>query len=259
MGNLAVAVLLVMTTSAFAKEAKTKPRAAAKVDISSAAAGTALTEYAASTSPLTLEQIGLRFAETDAKIETLKASFRQSVRMEGSDVVQTVEGDVLFKKPDLLRLTHRIPEPQTIVSDGTYLWVYRNSTNQVIQTRLEAWRKSEPLAQGLLDFGKSADMLSRYDTSLTTVSAPGADGHRIFTLTLKPKAEDKKKGEDSDFVLTLRASTKDFFPGDATLTVGRASIRSRFEDVRLNPAIPAAEFKFTPPPDADLFKSPEPK
>jgi outer membrane lipoprotein-sorting protein len=258
MGNLAVAALLVMTTSAFAKEAKTKAKAAAKIDISSAAAGSALTEYAASTAPLTLDQIGLRFAETDAKIETLKASFRQSVRMEGSDVVQTVEGDVLFKKPDLLRLTHRSPEPQTVVSDGTYLWVYRNSTNQVIQTRLETWRKSEPLAQGLLDFGKSADMLSRYDTSLTTVSAPGADGHRAFTLTLKPKAADKKKGGD-DFILTLRASTKDFFPGDATLTVGRASIRSRFENVRLNPELRAEEFKFTPPPDADLFKSPEPK
>src|SRR3990167_4260441 len=156
MGNLAVAALLVLTTSCFAKEGKTTPRAAAKpAAVSSAAAGTELTAYAASTAPLTLELIGLRFAETDGKINTLRASFRQSVRMEGSDVVQTVEGDVVFKKPDLLRLTHRIPEPQTIVSDGTYLWVYRNSTNQVIQSRLETWRKSEPLAQGLLDFGKS--------------------------------------------------------------------------------------------------------
>jgi len=258
MGNLAVALLLVLTTASSAKEAKKTAKAAAKVDISSAAAGTGLTEYAASTAPLTLELIGLRFAETDGKINTLKASFRQSVRMEGSDVVQTVEGDVQFKKPDLLRLTHKIPEPQTVVSDGTYLWVYRNSTNQVIQSRLETWRKSEPLAQGLLDFGKSADMLSRYDTTITTITAPGADGHRLFTLTLTPKAADKR-GPDSDFVLTLKASTKDFFPGDATLKVGRAEIRSRFEGVRLNPALPEEAFKFTPPADADLFKSPEPK
>lgn len=259
MGNLLGAVLLVMTASSFAKEGKkTGPAAAKQVAVSSAAAGTALTEHAASTAPLTLELISARFAETDGKINTLRASFRQSVRMEGSDVVQTVEGDVQFKKPDLLRLTHRIPEPQTVVSDGTYLWVYRNSTNQVIQSRLETWRKSEPLAQGLLDFGKSADMLSRYDTKLTTVSAPGADGHRSFTLTLTPKAADRR-GPDSDFVLTMTASTRDFFPGDATLRVGRASIRSRFEDVRLNPALPEEAFKFAPPADADLFKSPEPK
>jgi len=256
MGNLAVAALLFVTTSCFAKPAKKTAPAAAKVDISSAAVGTGLAEFAASTTPLSIEYIASRFAETDAKINTLKATFKQSVRMEGSDVVQTVEGDVLFKKPDLLRLTHRIPEPQTVVSDGTWLWVYRNSTNQVIQSRLEAWRKSEPLAQGLLDFGKSADLLSRYATEITTVSAPGADGHRTFTLNLKPK--NIKKGEDS-FVLILRASTKDFFPGDATLRVGRAEIRSRFEDVRLNPVLPADTFKFTPPADADLFKSPEPK
>ena len=162
---------------------------------------------------------------------------------------------MVFRKPDLLRLTHRIPEPQTIVSDGTWLWVYRNSTNQVIQSRLDAWRKSEPLAQGLLDFGKSADMLTRYDTTITTVSAPGADGHRTFTLTLKPKTS----GSASEFILTLKADTKYFFPGDATLRVGRVTIRSLFEAVRLNPEIPEAAFKFTPPVDADLFKSPEPK
>ncbi len=249
------AVLLLAPAVALAKPAKTaKPT----VTVSTAAAGAELTQYAPSMVPLTLQTITERFAETDAKINTLRASFRQSVRIEGSDLVQTVEGDIVFKKPDLLRLTHKIPEPQTVVSDGTYLWVYRNSTNQVIQSRLAAWRKSEPLAQGLLDFGKSADMLTRYATEITTVSAPGADGHRSFTLTLKPKTAGKKD-EASNFVLTLKASTKDFFPGDATLKVGRASIRSVFEGVRLNPELPADIFKFTPPPDADLFTSPEPK
>jgi outer membrane lipoprotein-sorting protein len=249
--KLLAAALLAAAVPASAKP----PKAAPKVAVSSASAGTELTAYAPSTAPITLALISARFAETDAKISTLKASFRQFVHLEGSDVTQTVEGDVLFKKPDLMRLTHRIPEPQTVVSDGTWLWVYRNSTNQVIQSRLDAWRKSEPLAQGLLDFGKSADLLTRYDAAITTVTAPGADGHRVFTLTLKPKAA---KG-DSDFVLTLKASTKDFFPGDATLKVGRASIRSLFEAVRLNPEIPEEAFKFSPPADADLFKSPEPK
>jgi outer membrane lipoprotein carrier protein len=257
MGNLLGAVLLVIATSSSAKPPKKTDTAAAKpVAVSTAAAGSELTAYAPSTAPITIPDIAKRFAETDAKINTLKATFRQSVRMEGSDVVQTVEGDLSFKKPDLLRLTHRIPEPQTIVSDGTWLWVYRTSTNQVIQSRLDAWRKSEPLAQGLLDFGKSADLLSRYDTTITTISAPGADGHRTFTLSLKPKGV--KRGEE-EFTLTLKASTKDYFPGEATLKVGRASIRSLFENVRLNPELPDSTFKFTPPADADLFKSPEPK
>ncbi len=255
--KLSAAVLAVLFLAPAASAAKPKA-AKAKVEVSTASAGAELTQYAPSTATLTVALIAERFAEADARINTLKATFRQSVRMEGSDLVQTVEGDIVFKKPDLLRLTHKIPEPQTVVSDGTYLWVHRNSTNQVIQSRLDAWRKSEPLAQGLLDFGKSADMITKYDTTIATVSAPGADGHRSFVLTLKPKTAGKKD-EATDFVLTLKASTKDFFPADATLKVGRASIRSVFEGVRLNPEVPDVTFKFTPPPDADLFKSPEPK
>ena len=254
-----MAVLLLSAPQAQAKPKResSKPSSVdskSAVAVSTKAAGSDMPSYAPPTGPLTLELISAKFAETDAAIKTLKTGFRQFVRLEGSDTVQTVEGDVLFKKPDLIRLTHKIPEPQTVVSDGTWLWVHRASTNQVIKTKLEAWRKSEPLAQGLLDFGKSADLLQRYKTELSTVSAPGVDGHRVFTLTLKPK---EKAKDDADFTLTLKASTKDFFPADASLRVGKASIRSVFEGARLNPELPDDAFQFTPPITADLFTTPE--
>ena len=68
MGNLAVAVLLGLTTSCFAKPGKAAPKlAAAKVAISSAAAGMELTAYAPSTAAITLDLIALRFAETETK------------------------------------------------------------------------------------------------------------------------------------------------------------------------------------------------
>lgn len=217
---------------------------------------TELPVYAPSTATLTIAAVAARFAETDAKILTLTTSFRQFVRLDGSDTVQSVEGDVVFKKPDFMRLTHRVPEPQTVVSDGTWLWVYRKSTNQVIKTRLEAWRKSEPLAQGLFDFGRSADLLARYKTEIATVSAAGADGHRAFVLTLRPRPEGKD-GEGADFVLSLKSDTRHYFPHEATLRVGRAQVRSLFTDVRLNPEISEEAFRFAPPADADLFQSPE--
>lgn len=247
---LLCAVLLALPGAASAAGKK----AAKKVAVSTAAAGTDLFVYAPSTAPLTLDLIAARFAEVDGRMKTLKASFKQFVRMEDADTVQQVEGEVAFRKPDLMRLTHRIPEPQTVVSDGVFLWVHRPSTNQVIQTRVEAWRRKEPLAKGLLEFGKSADLLTKYDAALSTVSAPGADGHRTFVVTLKPKAADKG---DTDFLLTLKASDRDFFPGEATLRVGRASIRSTFEGVRLNPELPDETFRFSPPPGADVFSTPD--
>lgn len=230
-----------------------KPAAAVKASPTPAAAP--LPTFAASTAPVTLDLIATRFGELDSKLQTLSASFRQFVRIEGSETTQEVEGTVLFKKPDLMRLTHRIPEPQIVVADGTWLWVHRPSTNQVIQTRLEAWRKKEPLAKGLLDFGRTADLLKKYDAVLSTVSAPGIDGHRTFTVTLSPKAAERASG-DADFTLTLTASTRDFFPGDASLKVGRASIRSTFSDVRFNPELADSNFHFDPPAGADVFTTP---
>lgn len=247
------AVLLLLPAAARAKT----PAAvkAAAVAASSSAAGVALPAYAVSTAPLTLELVATRFAELDARMNALRADFSQFVRLEGSDTVQQVEGDVLFKKPDLLRLSHRLPEKQTVVSDGQWLWVYRPGTNQVIQTRLDAWRKSEPLAKGLLDFGRSADLLKRYAAVLSTVSAPGPDGYRVFTLSLTPKPAERAAG-DADFTLTLKASTRDFFPYEAGLRVGRAVIRSTFANVRLNPELPGDSFRFSPPAGADVFSSP---
>lgn len=256
MKPILLAVLLLPAAAHAAGKAAPKASKKAAVAVSTAAAGVPLTEYAASTAPLTLDLIAARFGEVDARMRTLKAAFKQFVRMEGSDTVQQVEGDVEFKKPDYMRLTHKIPEPQTIVSDGTFLWVYRASTNQVIQTRLETWRRKEPLARGLLDFGQSADLLKKYSASISTVSAPGADGHRTFVVALTPKPEEHASG-DADFVLTLKASDRDFFPGEAALRVGRASIRSTFENVRLNAEIPDSEFRFSPPPGADVFASPD--
>lgn len=244
------ALLAVLLCAPLSAEARKKP-AVAK---STAASGSELPSLAPSSAPITVALVAEHFKKFDDSLKTLKADIRQFVRLEGSDTVQSVEGTVTFKKPDLLRLTHRVPEPQTVVSDGTWLWVHRHSTKQVIQTRLDAWRKSEPLAQGLLDFGRSADLLTRYDASISTVSAPGADGHRRFEVKLRPK---EKAKDQADFELTLKASTKDFFPGEAALKVGRASIRSLFENVRFNPELPAAEFQFSPPQDADVFQSHE--
>ncbi|OGR48111.1 MAG: hypothetical protein A2X40_06400 [Elusimicrobia bacterium GWC2_65_9] len=228
------------------------------VEPPTASAGRELPSYAASTAPITLDLISARFSEVDGRMKSLRAAFRQFARMDGSDAVQSVEGEVLFLKPDLLRLNHRLPEKQTVVCDGAWLWVYRESTNQVIQTRLESWRKSEPLAKGLLDFGRSADLLKRYAAVVSTVSSPGADGHRTFEVTLTPRPEDRQ-GTDADFELTLKASTRDFFPGDARLRVGRVSIHSVFEGVRLNPEFPAQTFRFAPPPGADVFQTPSPR
>lgn len=224
------------------------PKAAAPM-VSSPTAS-ALPLLAPTTAPLTLPLIFERFEDIDRGLKSLSADFRQFVRWDDSGLTQALEGSVEYRKPDLLRLEHRLPEAQTIVSDGLWLWMWRRATNQVIQTRLEDWRKSEPLAQGIMDFGNYAGLLRSYEVALAS-SSPLPDGHRRVELLLTPRGKDKK----SDFALRLRLSTRDFFPADAELRVGQVLIHSLLEKVRLNPEIPEGRFRFSPPEGADVFQN----
>lgn len=216
-------------------------------------ATTSLPLFPPTTGPITVALVLERFEGYDKTMNTLAADFRQSVRWDESGTTQTVEGTVEYKKPDRLRLEHRLPESQTVVADGLWLWIWRKETNQVIQAKFEDWKKSDQVAQGLLDFGKYGELLKRYDVFIATVSEPGPDGHRRFELGLKPLAKDK--GKTGDFSLRLRVSTRDFFPGDTEMKVGSVSIHSVFEKVRFNPELAEERFRFAPPSGADVFQN----
>jgi outer membrane lipoprotein carrier protein len=193
-----------------------------------------------------------RFEDLDKSLKSLQADFKQYVSWDASGTKQSVEGSVEFRKPDLLRLEQKVPEPQTVVADGSWLWIYRPSTNQAIKANFADWKKTEPLAQGLLDFGNYAKLFQAYDVTLSTTSPADADGHRIVTLTLRPKPKTE------DFALVLRLSTRDYFPAETELRTGGVGVRSFFSNIRYNPALSDARFRFTPPAGADVFENLKP-
>ena len=206
------------------------------------------------TQPITVELVVSRFEKLDKDLNSLSADFTQSVEWQASGTAQKVAGRVEFRKPDLLRLEHELPEAQTLVSDGTWLWIYRPSTDQVIKTRFADWKKSEPMAQGLLDFGNYARLLKSYDASISSVTAPDKDGQREVSLTLRPKQKDQA----GDFALILRLSTRDYFPAVTDLRAGGVTVHTSFSNIRYNPALPDSRFRFTPPPGADVFDNVKP-
>ncbi|OGR85921.1 MAG: hypothetical protein A3J74_11405 [Elusimicrobia bacterium RIFCSPHIGHO2_02_FULL_57_9] len=204
---------------------------------------------AAPTGPITTALVLQRFEEIDKNLKSLSADFRQSVNFEQSGMAQSLEGTLEYRKPKLLHIEHKRPEPQTIVCDGNWLWIWRRSTNQVIQTNLEQWRSSEPSAAGLLDFGNYGELLKRYDVSVASESA-GA-GHRNFELALRPKAG----AQTGDYLLKLTVSTRNFFPLETELKAGSMKIRSVLSNIRYNPPMAEERFQFTPPTGADVFKN----
>ncbi len=193
------------------------------------------------TVPLAIEQ----FEQLDRSMMTLSAQFTQSVQG------QTAQGTFSYRKKDLLRIEHLLPEKQTLVCDGKRVWVWRPANGQVLRSSLADWKRSQPLAQALLDFGNYAKLLRRYEVSIGTVAAPQPDGHRTFTLVLKPHSS-----AEGDFLLTLRLSTRDFFPFESELRAGSVVTRTTFSALRFNAELPDALFRFTPPPGADILDFP---
>jgi outer membrane lipoprotein carrier protein len=255
---LLVGMIALQASWAFCAADKAKgkgnPNSSAATPIASttSVAPSSLPLLPAPTQPISLPLVLQRFEDLDKNLKSLQADFTQYVAWDASGTKQTVEGAVEFRKPDLLRIEQRVPEPQTVVADGSWLWIYRPSTNQAIKANFADWKKTEPMAQGLLDFGNYARRFQAYDVTLATAAAPAADGHRLVTLTLKPKA----KGED--FALTLKLSTRDYFPAETELRAGGVAIHSFFSNIRYNPALPDARFRFTPPAGADVFENPKP-
>jgi len=220
-----------------------------------AAAPFALPLYPPTTGEITVPLVAERFASFERDLRTLSAAFRQSVSSNGTGQAQSVAGTFAFAKGDRMRIEHRTPDPQTLVCDGSRVWVWRPANAQVIRAQLKAWKKSQPLAQGLLDFGGYTALFKRYQVTIATVSAPGPDGQRSLALALKPRSEPGRPEGDS-YTLTLRLSTRDFFPSESELRMGEMTARTVLSDVRFNPDLPETLFQFQPPAGADVLDYP---
>ncbi|MDE2313383.1 MAG: outer membrane lipoprotein carrier protein LolA [Elusimicrobia bacterium] len=202
--------------------------------------------WAAAPAP-TLADIAAHFDALDSSMTSLTCHFTETMDLGAGQGAQSLSGFVQYKKPDLLRVEYKRPEAQSVILDGKELWIWRPGTGQAIETSMAEWRKSQPMARQLLDFGHYGRLLKDYDVSIATISAPDAQGFYGVILDLKPK-------NGGGYSLRLGLSTSDYFPARTWMTVGSVTMESEFSDVRLNPEIPDAAFHFTPPPDADVFK-----
>ncbi|MBI4374838.1 MAG: outer membrane lipoprotein carrier protein LolA [Elusimicrobia bacterium] len=218
----------------------------------------------APTQALTVAMVTERLERLSDQLTTLSADFGQSVRLADQSRAQASEGSLEYRKPDLLRVEHRLPQAQEegekfsdsqlVISDGSWLWIHRRSTNQVIKTRVEHWRKADPSVAGLLDFGNYSGLLKDYKARISTTT-PIGEGHSLVTLELSPK----ERPAGSDFTLTMTMSTRDFFPTETTLRSGGVEILTRMKNIRFNPSLDPKRFQFEPPQGAEIFEDIKPQ
>ena len=168
---------------------------------------------------------------------TARARFAQIVLDRNMKMLQQATGTMQFSRPGKFRWEYDKPIEQTIVSDGSRVWLYDRDLNQVTVRRLDRALGSSPAA---LLAGSN-----EIEKSYTLASMGSQEG--LDWLEAVPKAQDTAFerirlgfGKSGLEVMELR----DQF-GQITVI--------KFSAIERNARIPQEAFRFTPPKGADVI------
>ncbi len=135
-----------------------------------------------------LDRLQRRYDDT----KTLQADFRQVVESKTLAGKLQTKGKVAFEKPNRMRWDYDPPDPQTIVGDGTVLWIYQPDLKQVIKAPLTtAFESTTPVSflAGLgrieRDFNVSLVRQERDRWVLKLVPKEGDDGVGTLELAVR--------------------------------------------------------------------------
>ncbi|MDP2398269.1 MAG: outer membrane lipoprotein chaperone LolA [Burkholderiales bacterium] len=169
--------------------------------------------------------------------QSVKARFAQMVLDRNMKPLQQAQGVMQFSRPGKFRWDYTKPYEQTIVGDGSQLWIYDKDLNQVTVRKLDRALGSSPAA---LLAGRN-DL----ERDFTLSDSGSKDG--IDWLDAVPKSRDTAFervrmgfGKSGLAAMELR----DQFGQITVIT---------FADIERNPQIPAEVFRFTPPKGADVI------
>jgi outer membrane lipoprotein carrier protein len=168
---------------------------------------------------------------------TASARFAQMVLDRNMKMLQQATGTMQFSRPGKFRWEYNKPYEQTIVGDGSQIWIYDKDLNQVTVRRLDRALGSSPAA---LLAGKNV-----IEENYTLSNLGSQEG--LEWVEAVPKTQDTAFdrvrlgfGKASLEAMELR----DQF-GQVTVI--------KFADLERNPKLSADTFKFTPPKGADVI------
>jgi outer membrane lipoprotein carrier protein len=194
---------------------------------------------------LALTPLAARASDALARVEsylgslkTLSAEFVQVVQDRKGDVTERASGTLAMSRPDRFRWEYREPYAQTIVADGSKLWLYDPDLEQVtVRT----------LAQGL---GTTPAML---------LSGSGKVGE-AFTAGPVEKRQDwtwcrlvpKERGSDFERVSLAFDSKNELAAMELVDKLGQTTT-IQFTRVNRRATIADSTFRFVPPKGADVI------
>lgn len=188
--------------------------------------------------------LGLHTAWADAvdtlrqfsrEVKTGKAAFTQTVTSPDGARKKTSTGSFEFSRPNRFRFAYDKPFEQLIVGDGAKVWLHDIDLNQVTVRAMDQALGGTPAA--LLAGGN-------LEKDFDLVAQPARDG--LDWVLATPKARD---GSVASLRVGFRG--KELAALEIVDAFGQRS-QLQFSGVQQGLALPAARFRFTPPPGADV-------
>ncbi len=169
--------------------------------------------------------------------QTVKARFAQMVLDKNLKALQQAQGVMQFSRPGKFRWDYVKPYEQTIVGDGSRLWIYDKDLNQVTVRKLDRALGASPAAL----LAGSNDLARDYILTNAGVQN-GLDWVDAVPKSRDTVFERVRMGFGKSGLEAMEM--RDQF-GQVTVIT--------FTDVERNPRIADGVFRFTPPPGADVI------
>lgn len=166
-----------------------------------------------------------------------RARFAQMVLDKNLKMLQQATGTMQFSRPGKFRWEYNKPYEQTIVGDGSRLWIYDKDLNQVTVRKLDRALGTSPAAL----LAGSNEIEKNY--TLTNIGAQeGLDWLEAVPKTRDTAFERVRMGFGKTGLEAMEL--RDQF-GQVTVI--------KFADLERNPKLSPEAFKFTPPKGADVI------
>ena len=171
-------------------------------------------------------------------LRSASAAFNQQVFTSKGKLKESTAGGLAMQQPKLFRWVYTKPYPQTVVADGTKIWVYEPDLQQVTVRQQGAEEANSPLAVLINP--------SRLDAQYIVKEAGTSGGLQWLSLT-------PRKGVDGGFTSAKLGFNKGLLQRlDFTDGLGQRTTIS-FSNWKRNLSIPASNFRFTPPKGVDVI------
>jgi outer membrane lipoprotein carrier protein len=175
-------------------------------------------------------------------LKSVTADFTQTVTDANGGRGDASRGTMALEAPRQFRWVTKAPYEQTIVADGTRVWIYEPDLQQV-SVRSQSGEEAHSPLTVLTD-------LSQLDSQFTASESGEREGFAWLKLTSKAKEPEFEYAElGFSGALLERMLFRDQLGNTTEID---------FSNWRRNPKIDASEFRFTPPKGVDVIGNMDP-